>query len=190
MKLTVSKIAFRDDYNDAIMAAAIVLGQDPNNPSDLDAIKDLLIQQKKLNKTYWQTGDEFSKLFANKQVSVGLMWSGQSATMKQDGQPIGFVVPEDGAIGWVDNWAIAKSSENKELAYAFINYMIGKDVQYGWASKGGPSPANREAADAIDPSTRLPARWMKHPSIVSSSWNTEHLKSKGMERCLDGSKGF
>ena len=37
------KIAFRDDYNDAIMAAAIVLGQDPNNPSDLDAIKDLLI---------------------------------------------------------------------------------------------------------------------------------------------------
>lgn len=49
------KIAFRDDYNDAIMAAAIVLGQDPNNPSDLDAIKDLLIQQKKLNKTYWQT---------------------------------------------------------------------------------------------------------------------------------------
>ncbi len=145
------KIAFRDDYNDAIMAAAIVLGQDPNNPSDLDAIKDLLIQQKKLNKTYWQTGDEFSKLFANKQVSVGLMRSGQSATMKQDGQPIGFVVPEDGAIGWVDNWAIAKSSENKELAYAFINYMIGKDVQYGWASKGGPSPANQEAADAIDP---------------------------------------
>lgn len=81
-------------------------------------------------------GDEFSKLFANKQVSVGLMWSGQSATMKQDGQPIGFVVPEDGAIGWVDNWAIAKSSENKELAYAFINYMIGKDVQYGLGVEG------------------------------------------------------
>ena len=145
------KIAFRDDYNDAVMAAAIVLGQDPNNPSDLDAIKELLIEQKKLNKTYWQTGDEFSKLFANKQVSVGLMWSGQSATMKQEGEPIGFVVPEDGAIGWVDNWAIAKSSKNKDLAYAFINYMISKDVQYGWASKGGPSPANQEAADAIDP---------------------------------------
>ena len=119
------------------------------------------------------------------------MWSGQSATMKQDGQPIGFVVPEDGAIGWVDNWAIAKSSENKELAYAFINYMIGKDVQYGWASKGGPSPANQEAADAIDPEYAASCDgWMKHPSIVSSSWNTEHLKSKGMERCLDGSKGF
>ena len=50
------KIAFRDDYNDAIMAAAIVLGQDPNNPSDLDAIKDLLIQQKKLNKNLLADG--------------------------------------------------------------------------------------------------------------------------------------
>ena len=38
MKTYSGKIAFRDDYNDAIMAAAIVLGQDPNNPSDLDAI--------------------------------------------------------------------------------------------------------------------------------------------------------
>ncbi len=145
------RIAFRDDYNDAVMAAAIALGQDPNNPSDLDAIKELLIEQKELNRTYWQTGDEFSKLFANDQVSVGLMWSGQSATMKQEGEPIGFVVPEDGGIGWVDNWAIAKSSQHKDLAYAFINYMLGEDVQYDWASSGGPAPANQTAAEKIDP---------------------------------------
>ncbi len=146
------KIAFRDDYNDAIMAAAIALGQDPNNPSDLDAIKELLIEQKALNKTYWQTGDEFSKLFANKQIDLGLMWSGQSATMKQDGEPIGFTVPEDGAIGWVDNWGISATSQNKDLAYKFIDFMLSQDVQYEWAAeKGGPSPANQEAANAIDP---------------------------------------
>ncbi len=79
------KIAFRDDYNDAVMSAAIVLGQDPNAPTDLDAIKAKLIEQKPLNKTYWKTGDEFSKLFAGGQISVGLMWSGQAAAMKQAG---------------------------------------------------------------------------------------------------------
>ncbi|MGN1350147.1 MAG: PotD/PotF family extracellular solute-binding protein [Anaerovoracaceae bacterium] len=150
------KITFRDDYNDAIMAAAIVLGQDPNNPSDLEAIKAKLIEQKALNKTYWQTGDEFSKLFAAGQISVGLMWSGQSATMKMNGEPIGFVVPEDGALGWVDNWAIPSNSENKDLAYKFIDFMLSKDVQYSWAAeKGGPAPANKEAADAIDPEYAL-----------------------------------
>jgi spermidine/putrescine transport system substrate-binding protein len=145
------KIAFRDDYNDAVMAAAIVLGQDPNAPTDLDAIKQKLIEQKALNRTYWKTGDEFSKLFAGKQISVGLMWSGQAAAMKQEGEPIAFTVPEDGAIGWVDNWAIASGSQNKDLAYKFIDAMLSKDFQYTWASKGGPAPVNKDAAGEIDP---------------------------------------
>lgn len=147
------QIAFRDDYNDAVMAAAIVTGQDPTDPAslDLNVIKDKLIEQKALNKTYWQTGDEFSKLFAGGQTAVGLMWSGQSASMKANGEPIGFTVPEDGAIGWVDNWGIAAGSQHEDLAYAFINYMISADVQYAWSSKGGPAPANHEAADKLDP---------------------------------------
>lgn len=145
------KIAIRDDYNDAVMLAAIVLGQDPNNPSDLEAIKAKLIEQKPLNKTYWKTGDEFSKLFAGNQISVSLMWSGQAAFMKQEGQPIGFVVPEDGAIGWVDTWGIAAGSKNPDLAYKFIDAMISKDFQYNWASTGGPAPVNKEASAEIDP---------------------------------------
>lgn len=145
------KIAIRDDFNDAVMLAAIVLGQDPNNPSDLDAIKKKLIEQKPLNKTYWKTGDEYSKLFAGNQISVSLMWSGQASSMKKEGQPIGFVVPEDGAIGWVDTWAIAKGSKNQELAYKFIDALISKDFQYNWASNGGPAPVNKEAGAKLDP---------------------------------------
>lgn len=145
------RIAFRDDYNDAVMAAAIALGQDPNNPSDLDAVKAKLLEQKALNKTYWKTGDEFSKLFAGKQIDVGLMWSGQAAWMKQEGEPIAFTVPKDGGIGWVDNWAIAEGSQNKDLAYAFIDWMISKDFQYNWAVNGGPAPVNQAAAEAVDP---------------------------------------
>ncbi|OFI01473.1 spermidine/putrescine-binding periplasmic protein precursor [Clostridium acetireducens DSM 10703] len=145
------KIAFRDDYNDAVMIAASVLGQDPNNPKDLDAIKKKLLEQKPLNKTYWKTGDEWTKLFANKQIALGVLWSGQAATMKQEGQPIKYVVPKEGAVGWVDNWAIAKGSKNKELAHKFIDYMISKDFQKKYAEKGGPAPTNREAVAALDP---------------------------------------
>ena len=145
------KIAFRDDYNDAVMAAAIVTGQDPNNPKDLDAIKEALLAQKKLNRIYWETGDEFSKAFVGGQLSVALMWSGQASYMKLEGEPIAFIVPEDGAIGWVDTWAIAAVTENEDLAYAFIDWMISKDFQYDWAVGGGPAPVNREAASEIDP---------------------------------------
>ena len=145
------QISFRDDYNDAVMAAAIVTGQDPNNPTDLDVIKEALLAQKKLNRTYWETGDEFTKLFITGQLSVAMMWSGQAAWMKIEGEPIAFTVPEDGAIGWVDNWGIVAGTENEDLAYAFIDWMISTDFQYDWAANGGPAPVNQTAAEAIDP---------------------------------------
>lgn len=143
-------IAFRDDFNDAVMAAAIALGQDPNNPKDLNAIKKKLLEQKPLNRTYWKTGDEWSKLFANKQIAIGMMWSGQAASMKLEGQPIKYVIPKEGAIGWVDNWAIVKNSPHKDLAEKFIDYMISKEFQEKWAKNGGPAPVNKEAVNSLD----------------------------------------
>jgi spermidine/putrescine transport system substrate-binding protein len=145
------QIAFRDDFNDAVMLAAIATNQDPAKPADLAAIKQKLIEQKPLNRTYWKTGDEFSKLFANKQIAVGVMWSGQAAKMKKEGQPIKYVIPKEGAIGWVDNWAIVKNSPNKELAMKFIDYMIGKKFQTDWVNKGGPAPVNTQVVDKLDP---------------------------------------
>lgn len=144
------KIAFRDDFNDAVMTAALALGQNPNQPSDLEAIKKKLIEQKSLNRTYWKTGDEFSKLFAGKQVAVGLMWSGQSAMMKKNGEPIEYVIPKEGAIGWVDYWAIVKGSKNADLALKFIDFMISKDFQTNWVKKGGPNPVNTQTEKELD----------------------------------------
>ncbi|MCR4434809.1 MAG: ABC transporter substrate-binding protein [Clostridiales bacterium] len=142
-------IGFRDDFNDAVMTAAIALGQDPNNPSDLNAIKNKLKEQKPLNKTYWKTGDEWSKFFANEQITVGLMWSGQSASMKKAGQPIKYVVPKEGAIGWVDYWAVVKNAPHKDLAVKFVDYMISEGFQKDWVSKGGPAPVNKVVADSL-----------------------------------------
>ena len=89
------------------------------------------------------------------------MWSGQSATMKNEGEPIGYVVPEDGAIGWVDNWGIPANSQNKDLAYKFIDFMLSegdRSVRLGSKQEGGPSPANQTAAEAIDPGIRSSMR--------------------------------
>jgi len=144
------EVAFRDDFNDAVMTAAIALGQDPNNPSDLEAIKEKLKEQKPLNRTYWKTGDEWSKLFANDQIAVGLMWSGQAATMRQEGSPIKFIVPKEGGIGWVDYWGIVKDAPNKELAIKFLDYMISKEFQEYWVKIGGPAPVNSLALEDLD----------------------------------------
>ncbi|KXH87008.1 PotD/PotF family extracellular solute-binding protein [Sporosarcina sp. HYO08] len=146
------KLAIRDDFNDAVMIAAIALGEkDPNHPSDLDAIKQTLLDQKQLNKTYWKTGEEFAQLFSSEQISVALAWSGQSSDMTKEGQPLKYIVPKEGAIGWVDTWAIVKDSKNKEIAKQFIDFMISTEWQTTLAKDYGLGPANRETLDQLDP---------------------------------------
>lgn len=148
------RVAIRDDYNDAVMLAAMHLGQDPNNPSDLDAIRQALLDQKPYNVTYWRTGDEFSTLFANEQIAIGLAWSGQTLAMKNDGLPIGYVIPREGTIGWVDYWGIVRDTPNEEIAYAFVNEMISRRFQLEFVRKGGPAPVNANALAAVDPKVR------------------------------------
>jgi len=184
-------VGMRDDFNDAIMSAAIVLKQDPNNPADLEAIKQKLIEQKPLNQTYWKTGDEWSKFFANEQIWIGLMWSGQAASMKQEGQPIGFVVPQDGAIGWVDNWAVVKGTKNYDLALKFIDYMISDEFQGNWVKSGGPAPVNSKVGDGLDEAFKKDAGITEadlnrlyfisyHEESVKKAWNElwQEVKAK------------
>ncbi|MCE1253714.1 MAG: ABC transporter substrate-binding protein [Anaerolineae bacterium] len=184
-------VGMRDDFNDAIMSAAIVLKQDPNNPADLEAIKQKLIEQKPLNQTYWKTGDEWSKFFANEQIWVGLMWSGQAASMKKEGQPIAFVVPEDGAIGWVDNWAVVKGTNNYDLALKFIDFMISDSFQKTWVESGGPAPVNSTVGDALSEDFKKDAAISEtdlnrlyfisyHDEAVKKAWNElwQEVKAK------------
>ena len=58
--------------------------------------------------------------------------------MKKNGEPIEYVIPKEGAIGWVDYWAIVKESKNADLALKFIDFLISKDFQAKWVDKGMP----------------------------------------------------
>jgi spermidine/putrescine transport system substrate-binding protein len=50
---------------------ALHTGQDPFDPDDFKEIKEALIQQKPLNKTYWNEFSQAERMFSNKTVDVG-----------------------------------------------------------------------------------------------------------------------
>lgn len=141
------KVAFFDDPATAVMTAALYLGEDPYNP-DLEKVKAALIEQKKNVKLYWASADDWTKSFATGAITVGNLWSGLAGTQMANGDPIGFVVPKEGTVGWVDTWAIVKDSPNLDLAYQWIDYMISPGYQARWAQdpdRSSPAPANQEA---------------------------------------------
>lgn len=141
------KVSMRDDAVEAVSMAALATGQDMNRPENLEAVKAKLLELKGQIATFWSSEDEWNKLFEADTFDVAVYWSGSAARSKTNfGLPVGYFVPEEGAIGWFDGLSIAAGAPNPEGAYAFIDFMVDPEFYVEWAtSVGAPASANAKA---------------------------------------------
>ena len=141
------KVGWRDDAVESVSIAAIALGQDPNAPSDMDAIRDKLLALKPQVKTFWSSEDEWNKHMAAGQFDVATYWSGSASRSKTAfGLPVEFVVPAEGAIGWLDGLSVATGAPNAEAAHKFIDFMVSPEFYVKWDTDvGAPASANAVA---------------------------------------------
>ena len=141
------RVGWRDDSVEAVSFAAIALGQDPNDPSDLDAVRDKLLALKTQIRTFWSSEDEWNKHLAGDQFDVATYWSGSASRSKTAfGLPVEFVIPKEGAIGWLDGLSVATGAPNAEAAHAFIDFMVSPEFYVRWDTEvGAPASANAAA---------------------------------------------
>ncbi len=56
-------------------------------------------------------------------------WGEQAAgTFRKAGHNVGYAIPNEGASGWIDVWAMTKGVQNEELALAWINFVYEKHI--------------------------------------------------------------
>lgn len=85
---------------------------------------------------------DMEKLLTQGEVHVGILDSPAAARLKKQGVPIEFVIPKEGLFMFEQNMNVTMGSKNKELAYAFLNYMLSEPVQKKWAGAYYVTPAN------------------------------------------------
>jgi spermidine/putrescine transport system substrate-binding protein len=140
------RLALFDDTTTAIAIGALLTGQDINDPKNLKAVADKLKAMKPNVKLLWSSEDEWNKAFAADAFDISVYWSGAVArSIRQHKLPVEFVIPKEGAIGWLDGLSIPTSSTKKDAAKKFINYMIDPKFYAGWAQAGAPASANTKA---------------------------------------------
>lgn len=167
------RVAHFDDAVTAVMIGALLTGQDPVNPPDLAEIGDALKAMKPGVKLLWSSEDQWNKAFAAGEFDLSVYWSGASARSQRAFQlPLDFIVPKEGAIGWVDGLAIPATSENKADAAAFIDWMIDPAFYVEWATKVGAPASASEAAMGALPADDL-SRQIHDPALLPST----HLMS-------------
>ncbi|WP_245430328.1 ABC transporter substrate-binding protein [Rhizobium tropici] len=125
------QLAMRDYALESIAIAGLVAGVPRNKVFTMDAkelaeAKKLLIAQKPLLRTYWQTIGDLTNLFATGEVSCAFSWRVPFDELKGK-MAMGMAKPKAGVMGWCDCFAMpADLPEDKtELAYKFIDYLLG-----------------------------------------------------------------
>ena len=142
--------ALFDDAVTEIAIAALMTGQNINNPADMKKISETLKGFKKDVKLTWSSEDEWNKAFAAKAFDVSVFWSGAiTRAVHLHNQPVAFVIPKEGAVGWLDNLCVPATSTKKEAGLAFINSMIDPNFYVQWAKSGAPASANNAAMDML-----------------------------------------
>ncbi len=143
------RVSIRDDALESVQLAALATGQDINNIEDLDAVKTALADLMPQIRTFWGSENDWNQFMAAGELDMATFWSGSAARSQAAGLPVQFVVPEEGAIGWLDGLSIPATSENKEAAHAFIDWMIDPAFYVRWDAEGAPASANSAAAAAL-----------------------------------------
>ena len=162
------KVGWWDSYEDSVVLVGLAMGEKaPYHPTDLNAVKAKMMSLMPNVKTLWASEDEFGKLFANGDITLGIFWSGSAARAKNAmGLPMEFVIPKEGAIGWIDTWAIAQDAPNRELAYKWLDYMISAEffVKFD-RDVGAPAPTTQATIDQL-PADAFNRAVMGNPEVV------------------------
>jgi spermidine/putrescine transport system substrate-binding protein len=145
------RISMLDDGRELAAAALLALKHSPNTrePREIEAAKDLLLMQKQFVAKYDSSG--FGEALLAKETVVAMGWSGDVAKAQAEDPDIAFVVPEEGALSYTDNWAIVKGAPEKTLALSFINYLLRPEVAAAAANAHRYASTNETAKAHIDP---------------------------------------
>jgi spermidine/putrescine transport system substrate-binding protein len=119
-----------DDPREGFSAALAYLGYDINSTDDsqLEEAKQLLIQAKPGLSGY--DSDQFDDLLAAGETVMAHGWNGDILVSQGENEDIGYTIPKEGGVVWIDNMCIPNTvtPERKLAAEMFMDFILRPDI--------------------------------------------------------------
>lgn len=120
------------DFNSAqhnFSFAALALGyRDPFHltPAQTRTVARKLVDLRRNLLTYYTVPEEATALFVQHHAALmfGNYGTQQVELLRRAGANVGYVVPDEGALAWLDCWAMTRGAGNRALALEWINFML------------------------------------------------------------------
>jgi spermidine/putrescine transport system substrate-binding protein len=91
--------------------------------------------------------------------------------LKRDGVPVSYMAPQEGAITWLDGWAITKTAKNIDEAYEFLNYLMDSEVSAQVAEGSSYSPVVAGAAARLSERARTNVAEVYPEDAMQKLWH-------------------
>jgi spermidine/putrescine-binding protein len=123
------KISMLEDFIDTINAVKFYLKIPLNDWSkeSVEKIKELLKKQREYLAGYWGASQYIPGLVKG-EVYIAQAWSGDILIAKDEEEAIKYILPEEGTVRFIDFMVIPKGSENVDLAYKWINFLLEPEI--------------------------------------------------------------
>ena len=109
-----------------------------------------LIKAKPLVKNYWSNGDQLLESVRTGEVTVAEAWDNGAWKLHDENQAIDYVAPAEGALGWIDTFAIPAKAKNVEAAYKWINFTMQPENAALFTNAEKTPTASKDAGKFID----------------------------------------
>ena len=167
----------------ALGAAALALGlDDPMNLSDdqVEEAKQYLLDHRDNFRAFAESDASMVNLFKSGEVVIADGGRGTTQAMTDDGVPVEWIAPEEGAMSWVCGLAITSKAQNIDAAYKLINYYASPEAQaisgdMGFVAmnpKALPmvSPAFQKSADPRNLDNAIPQTEPDNADAYERAW--------------------
>jgi len=167
-------------YKDALVKEPISFTE-----QQYDAIKQKLIEQKKLITKYWGSVAEGGSLIVGGEAWISVGRLAMLGPARQEKAPVKLIAPKEGAQGWCASMCFLSSSTNDAAVYSFLEWMISEAYQSGLSKLKNYPSVNRqfmmelpsELRDDLtlgDPNLLTSMMWWKRaadPQRMNNLWN-------------------
>ncbi len=164
------RILMLDDPREAIGAALKWKGLSVNS-TGADALglaTRLLLEQKPLVRTY--NSSNFEDVLLSGDVWVAQGWNGQFARAMEQDPDLDYVIPREGGTLFIDSLVIPRSAPDPELAHAFMDFVMEKEIAAEICATMQYSTPNRAALPL------LPERLRRNRAVFPSDAEVARLE--------------
>jgi putative spermidine/putrescine transport system substrate-binding protein len=122
--------------------AALSLGiQTPFHldPSELRQAVERLVALRRNVRAFYTSPEESVELFRTSRVALMLANYGpqQLTLLQKAGLDVGYVIPREGTLAWLDCWAVSRGARNRRLAEQWIDYTLEAPVSGALSTRQG-----------------------------------------------------